>query len=95
MLFCSQIIFAPILINIHNALMRINENYIVAELDNTDSDERHVLTQINCNIISTTKILRIVDISNNNSIVSKFLLHFTINYKTSDFLMLKIEFLDV
>ena len=93
MFFCTQIIFAPILVNIHNTLTKINENYLIAELDKNDKYEKHVLTQISNNIISTTKILRIIDIEN-NKLIKRFMLHFTINYKTSNILLLTIDFIN-
>jgi hypothetical protein len=93
MLFCSQIIFAPILTDIHNAIININENYLVAELDKDDKNHKHVVTRISNSIISTTKILRIIDLSNNNSLVTKFVIHFTVDFKSSEFLMITIDFI--
>lgn len=94
MFFCTQILFAPILVNIHESLTKININYLVAELDNNDKYDKRVLTELDNNIISTTKIFRIVDIENNNKTIKKFILNFTMNYKTSNILLLTINFID-
>tara|TARA_B110000208_G_C11598571_1_gene369127 strand:+ start:90 stop:626 length:537 start_codon:yes stop_codon:yes gene_type:complete len=93
MLFCSQIIFAPIMTDIHKAIIKMNEYYVIAELDGSDKKQKHVLTQISNGAITCSKILRIIDISNNNSLIAKFMLHFTIDFKSADFLMLTIEFI--
>lgn len=93
MLFCSQILFAPILIEIHKVLNKMNENFLVAELPPDDTEKKHVVTQIDKGIVSTTKILRVVDIEHSNKLIYKFIIHFTASIKTSNILMIKIKFL--
>lgn len=92
MFFCTQIIFAPIITELYNKLLKINDNFIIAELDRNIDSKKHVVTQMFNNILSTTKILRIVDISNNNREVIKLIIHFTINYKKSNDMILNINF---
>ena len=93
MLFCSQIIFAPILTDIHKVLMNINENYLIAELDKSDNVQKRVVTQISNGVVSTTKMLRIIDLSQDNKLVKKFIIHFTASIKTSNIIMLMIDFI--
>lgn len=92
MLFCSQIIYAPILVEIHSILRNINPDYMVAELSRNSDIQKHVITQIYNGVICANKVLRIVNISNGET-VAKFSLHFTMNLKLSKILMLTISFI--
>ena len=91
-LFCTQIIYAKALVDIHKTL---NYGEIICELDSNDTDIKKVVTILSKDGIQTKKKLRVVNVTNNEEIrtLYKFELLFVLKYDNYNKISLTIKFI--